>query len=73
MALSKKLATGTCIRAWNYDLGNCIGQAIAVKNNNADYPAMVSVESVKCAQGTINRVVIKKSELEKMGFIVVEE
>ena len=73
MALNKKLKTGTCIRAWNYEESNYVGQAIGVKNSNGDYNPMVYIESVNCLEGTVDRVIIKKSELENMGFAVFIE
>ncbi len=71
--LNKKLKTGTCLRAWNYEEANFAGQAIGVKNSNGDYKSVVNIESANCLEGTVNRIVIKKTELEKMGFVIVEE
>lgn len=69
--IGKKLQTGTLIRTWNFDESNCQGQTIAVKNNNGDYQPVIHVESVNCAQGTIDRVEFKKEELENLGFTVI--
>ena len=73
MALNKKLLTGTCIRSWNYDTPNCVGQALGIKNENGDYVNVINSESVICSEGTVNRVVINKSLLEKKGWVIVEE
>ena len=74
MALSKKLATGTVIRSWIYDDEATTGQTVAIKNGSTgDYDPAIHIESVKCAQGDKNRIVIKRSVLEKLGFLIVEE
>ena len=74
MALSKKLSTGTVIKAWNYDKMTTVGQTIGVKNGSTgDFEALVHVESVKCSEGVVNRLVIKKTTAEKLGWIIVEE
>lgn len=73
MSLNKKLATGTKVSAWNYEDGNHVGQALAVKNRNGDYVSVINIESVNCAQGLVDRVVIKKSALKEAGFLIIEE
>lgn len=73
MALSKKLETGTCLRTWNYDDGVTSGQTIGIKNEYGDYKPIAHIESVRCAEGLVNRVVIKKSFLKEKGFVIIEE
>lgn len=74
MALSKKLATGTVIKTWNYDEITTTGQTIAAKNGSTgDFEALIHVESAKCSEGIINRLVIRKTAAEKLGWTVVEE
>lgn len=71
--INKKLETGTCLRAWNYETGATVGQTIGIKNSNGDYEAVIHVESVRCDDEIKDRIVIKKSSLEKLGFIIIEE
>ena len=72
--LKRFFRTGTVIKAWNYDEVTTTGQTIAVKNGSTgDYEALVHVEGVKCAEGIVNRIVIKKTTAKKLGWIVVEE
>ena len=73
MTLSKKLETDSIIKTWNYNEGNTIGQTVGVKNTNGDYDSILHIESVKCSEGVKNRVVIKRSVLEKLDWIIVEE
>ncbi len=74
MSLQKRLRTGAVIKTWNYDEVTTTGQTVAVKNGSTgDYEALVHVEGVKCAEGIVNRLVIKKTTAEKLGWIVVEE
>ena len=74
ISLRKKLATGTVVGAWNYEDGNCIGQGISVKNNESGiYYGLVYVESVNCAEGLVNRIAIRKSLADQLGFVIVEE
>ena len=77
MALGKKLDTGTCIRAWNFDEGATTGQTIAVKNKNGEYKSVLHIESVKCMENgkpvIRNRLVIKKDVLKNNDFIIIEE
>lgn len=50
------------------------GMAIGVRDGNIGaFNALIHVESVKCVDGPANRVVIKKEELAKLGWIVIEE
>ena len=69
--LHKKLETGTIVGAWNYDEGNTQGEAIGVKNKNGNLKSIFNIESVRCLEGVVNRVVLKKAELEALGFIVL--
>lgn len=69
--IAKRLSTGTLIKAWNFDESNCQGQTVAVKNSNGDYQPVIHIESRNCAQGTVDRVEIKKSVLEELGFTVI--
>ncbi len=74
MALSKKLKTGTIIRTWNFDEVTTSGQTISVKNKaSGNYNPLIHIESVKCAEGIKDRIVIKKSVAEEFGFVVIEE
>ena len=73
MVLQKKLASGANIRTWNYNEENYVGQAMGIKNDNGTYESVINVESAVCSEGTVNRVVIKKSLLEKMGWTIIEE
>jgi hypothetical protein len=74
MALSKKLETGTVIKAWNYDEGNTVGMSVAAKNGNTGVlDALLHIESVKCAEGVVNRLVIKRETAEKLGWTIIEE
>lgn len=73
MVNTKTLKTGTKIRVWDYENENHSGHAIGIKDVNGDFPVVINAESVNCAQGTVNRVVIKKSILEKLGWVIVEE
>ena len=74
MALSKKLETGTIIRTWNFDEVTTSGQTISVKNKSSGgYNPLIHIESVKCAEGIKDRIVIKKSVIKEFGFIVIEE
>lgn len=73
--LKKKLKTGSVIEAWNYDTGIYTGMSIgAYDRMTCNSKAMVSVESVDCVEGVVNRIVINKKKAEKYGFrIVIDE
>lgn len=74
MALNITLETGAKVKTWNYDTGTMLGQSLAVKNNSTgEYEPLVHVESVKCAEGIKNRLIVKKTIAEKHGFIIIEE
>jgi len=74
MALNKKLETGTVIKAWNYDGVTTTGMSVAAKNGNTGgFDALLHVESVKCAEGVVNRLVIKRATVEKLGWTITEE
>lgn len=74
MALSKKLETGTIIRTWNYEQGSTTGQTVAAKDEKTnDYDALVHIESVKDGNKLINRIVIKKADAKRLGWVIVEE
>lgn len=74
MTLKKKLDTGTVIAAYNHEEGNTVGQTISAKNGSTGcYEPLVHIESVKCAEGTMNRLVIKRSTAEKLGWLIIEE
>lgn len=71
--LSKKLATGAVIQAFNFNDVNQVGQGISIKNGSTgDSDLLVRVESVRCAEGIVNRVCIKKSAMKQHGFIIIE-
>lgn len=46
---------------------------MAIKNPNRNYECLVHIESVNCSEGTINRIVINRSKLKKLGFVIIEE
>lgn len=73
--LKKKLKTDSVIEAWNYDTEIYTGISIGVYDKMVgNSKAIVSVESVDCADGVVNRIVINKKKAEKYGFrIVIEE
>ncbi len=71
--ISKKLITGKIIKAMNFEMSNAQGQTLTIRNSNGDDVPIIHVETVNCAQGTVNRIVFKKSEAEQLGFLVVEE
>ncbi len=71
--IAKKLITGATIRAWNFNESNAQGQTLTIRDSNGDDVPIIHVEAVNCAQGTVNRIVFKKSEAEQLGFLVVEE
>ncbi len=78
MVLAKKLATGTCVRTVNFDEEECggiadnKGQAVGVKDSRTGgYRDVMIIESRKCAEGTVNRIELKKSVLEDLGFTVI--
>lgn len=71
--ITKKLETGTRIKTKNYDTGNCAGQAVMVRNRNGDYPSVFEIESVKCADGIVDRAIVKKEKLEALGFLVLTD
>ena len=74
MVIHQKLATGTTISAWDYDGMTAKGQTIAARNDaTKEYHPLIRVESVEGADGPRNRIVIKKSEAEKLGWTIVEE
>ena len=74
MALNKKLETGTCVRAWNYESENIYkGMGLGIKDKNGAYPAAINIESVHCAEGLVNRIIINKTRLKEAGFTIVEE
>ncbi len=69
----KRLATGKVVGAWSYESPNYAGITVGVKNSNGDLQPVIHAESVRCADGLVDRVVIHKSELKKLGFLIVEE
>ena len=73
MGLNRKLPTGDSIGAWSYGTPCFVGIALGIKNKNGDYVNVVNAEGVKCSDGIINRLVIKKSLLEKKGWVIIEE
>lgn len=73
MALQKKLATGTKLRTYNYDDPTYVGQTVSVENDNGDYTSIIHIESAVCNEGVVDRVVIKKSVLKELGFVIIEE
>ena len=72
MALNKKLETGLCTRAWAYENETVQGISVGIKGDGY-YEAVFHIESVKCAEGLVNRVVIKKDFLKEKGIIIIEE
>ena len=77
MAIAKKLESGTCIKTWNFEDDTFMGQTVAIKDDEMCYTPIVHVESVKCMEDdkpvVKNRIVIKKSILERYDFDIVEE
>lgn len=74
MSLSKKLKTGTIVRTWNFEEGNTVGQTVAIKNQvTGEHDAIIHIESVDCADGVKDRIVIKKEAIKKAGIIIIEE
>ena len=75
--LHKKLETGTCVCTWNYEDDNCMGQTVAVKNDNGKYEPIIHVESVgnKGFEGVDahNVVYINKDKISEAGFLIVED
>ena len=73
--LKIKLKTDSVIEACNYILENYVGISIRVYDRKAcNSKAIVLVESVDCADGAVNRIVINKKKAEKYGFrIIIEE
>ena len=72
--MDKKLSTGKILTAWNYDVGDREGQAIGVRNGKTGGAnILLLIESVCCAEGKKNRIIIKKSVAEKHGFLIIEE
>ena len=76
MALGKKLDTGTVLMSWNYETrdGSSMGQEISVRDKNTGgYQVLIDIGSRKTEKGVENRLVIKKSLAEKLGWVVIEE
>ena len=74
MGIKKKLQTGNTIEAWTYESPNYVGISVGVfdkMHNNSK--AMLSIESVNCEEGTVNRIVINKEKAEKYGFRIIFE
>lgn len=73
--LKIKLKTDSIIEAGNYILEKYVGISIRVYDKvTCNSKAIVLVESVDCADGIVNRIVINKKKAEKYGFkIVIEE
>ncbi len=69
----KRLATGKVVGAWSYESPNYAGITVGVKNSNGDLQPVIHAESVRCADGLVDRVVILKAELRKLGFVIVED
>lgn len=72
MALNKKLETGLCTRAWTYENETLQGISVGIKSDG-HYESVFHIESVKCAVGLVNRVVIKKDYLKEKGIVIIEE
>ncbi len=73
--LQKKLKTGTIIKAWNYEEGTTTGQTVAAKNGSTGgFEPLIHAESVKCSEGIVNRLIIKKSVAKRLGWdVIVDE
>lgn len=72
--LNKKLETGTIVKAWPYEEGNTVGITVGSEKKTLDGPAaLLHVESVRCAEGTVNRIVIKNDTIKKQGWLVLED
>ena len=71
--IAKKLITGATIRAMNFDMSNTQGQTLTIRDSNGDDVPVIHVEAVNCAEGIVNRIVFKKSEAARLGFLVIEE
>lgn len=70
--MRQTLLTGTVIDSWHYDQKNMKGQGIGVEDGNGHTDVIVNVESVKCLEGIVNRVVINKAKLKDLGWIIIE-
>ena len=68
-----KLFTGTVIESWDYGHSNARGQGIGAENENGHTDILVNVESVRCLEGVVNRVVINKTKLKELGWTIIEE
>ena len=72
--LSQELNTGIKITTWNYSSMITTGQTMGFENKYGQCVPLVSVESVNFgSDGFKNRIVIKKENLEKYGFVIVED
>jgi len=70
--MRQTLLTGTVIDSWHYDQKNVKGQAIGVEDENGSINILVNVESVRCLEGVVNRIVINKAKLKELGWTIVE-
>ena len=70
--MRQTLLTGTVIDSWHYDQKNVKGQAIGVEDENGSINILVNVESVRCLEGVVNRIVINKAKLKELGWSIVE-
>ncbi len=67
--LNKKLETGTIVKAWTYEEGNTVGITVGSnKETSGDPIPLLHIESVRCAEGTVNRIVIKNDTIKKTGL-----
>ena len=71
--INKKLETDAFVSAWTYEQENYRGISVGLGDNNAEYVSVFYIESIRCAEGLVNRIVINKTNLKKAGFVIVEE
>lgn len=75
--MKKRFLTGAAVSAWTYEKETYEGVSVGIENRSTGgYDVFVNIECVKCAEGAVNRIVIKKSVLEKLknaDWVVIEE
>jgi hypothetical protein len=72
-ALKAKLKTGTTIGAATYDHITTKGIVVGTENSSTgNFDTLVQVESVKCADGIVNRIVLKKELAKQLGWTILE-
>ena len=72
--IDKKLETDAFVSAWTYEQENFRGINVGLKNTKVGgFDSVFYIESIRCAEGLVNRIVINKTNLKKAGFVIVEE